>query len=166
MASSADAGRSRKRPREEDDGHDMELTVENAIGFAERMRKAVTLGTITPMLVAVERAGLEPRAALVAARGLRRFRQWLMELLPGAASRSASPEVSPKDQALAAYALKVRTPGRVRASGKTAKRTVQGAGLRPAEIRQRRATRIAMFANLLDDAGPQDHRRGGQGRYC
>ncbi len=103
--------RTRKRQREEGVLDSVELTRESASAFVDQMRDAVTQGTIEELIGAVQRAGPEGLRALVAKGGLRRFRQWLKELMDGGhVSVSPKRSVSVERAVLVDYVLQVK-PG-------------------------------------------------------
>ncbi|KAA0176794.1 hypothetical protein FNF27_01616 [Cafeteria roenbergensis] len=100
--------RTRKRQREEGVLDSVELTRESAPAFVDQMRDAVTQGTIEELIGAVQRAGPEGLRALVAKGGLRRFRQWLKELMDGGhVSVSPKRSVSVERAVLVDYVLQV-----------------------------------------------------------
>jgi hypothetical protein len=104
----------RKRTREESldevvDVSTIDLEHDTAGEFAESMRTAIKENTLPHHLAAIERASEAAKVALVAAGGLRRFRQWLHELLEGTKAASGPPAaLSDERAAMLDYVFKVK----------------------------------------------------------
>lgn len=101
--------RTRKRQREDGVLDSVELTPESASAFVDQMREGVTQGTIEELMGAVQRASPAGKRALVAKGGLRRFRQWLKELMAGGhVSASSKRPVSVERSVLVDFVLQVK----------------------------------------------------------